>query len=203
MPRRIAAPQIAVVAVLSLAGCAASHHAARNGSSRVSTTAPPSTAAPIQRAAAQIPVPTSIDAHGNVTTQCVTLPANWQMCAVVNGDGSIETLTTLDSRTVVNCVDATAATKQLPAANYDVACRVFKDRTPTTQNPGDLPGHPLLCTLVNDGTLQAGKATPATILNAPILCIDTVHSSVTLYRRGQPPMPCHQSGALADCRPTS
>lgn len=202
MPRRIGVLQIAAVVAFSLAGCAANHHAAPSASAGTSTTASPSTTAP-NNAAAQTPVPTSIDAQGKATTQCVTLPANWQMCAAVNGDGTVETLTTIDTQTVVNCVDATAETKQLPAGEYNIACRVFDNRSPTTQNPADLGGHPLLCALVNDGTLKAGKVTPQEMLQAPLVCIDTLHNSITLYPPGQPPKPCQQNGAYADCRPTS
>ena len=201
MPRWMAAPQIAVIVAILFAGCAASHRAQPSGTSRVSTTVSPSTA-PKGSTTTEPPVPTSVDAQGGATTQCVTLPANWQMCAAVNGDGSVETLTTVDAQTIVNCVDGTADAKALPAGEYNVACRVFKNHAATTQNPADLPGKPLLCALVNDGTLRAGKSTPSALLNAPIVCIDTLHSSVTLYRRGQQPMPCKQSGAIADCRPT-
>jgi len=200
MPRRMTANGIALCLAFALAACAGNQNAARSSSSRDATVAPPATSVPTTVPLTQVPVPTSIDAQGKVTTQCVTLPANWQMCAAVNGDGSVETLTTIDARTIVNCVDATAATPQLPTDEYNIACRVFEDRTPTTQNPADLSGHPLLCALVNGGTLRVGTVTPSTLLNAPLICIDSAQSSVSIYRRGVPPMPCRQAGAFVDCR---
>jgi hypothetical protein len=204
MSLRITAPGFTALVALTLAGCATAHHGTGNAVPRISTTTPKSTSSAKTTTETQTPVPTSIDAHGKATTECVTIPANWPMCAAVNGDGSVATLTTIDSRTLVNCLDATAdTTPQLPHGEYNIACRVFKDRVATTQNPGDLPGHPLLCALVNEGTLVAGKTTSPTLLDAPIVCINTAQSTISLYRRNVTPLPCRQSGALADCRPTS
>jgi hypothetical protein len=176
-----------------LAGCATSHQ-------RASTTEPQSTSSPTTAAQPQAPVPTSVDAKGKVSTECVTIPANWPMCAAVNGDGSVATLTTIDARTLVNCVDATVGTPNVPAGEYNIACRVFKDRVATATNPADLAGHPLLCALVNGGSLMAGKTTPATLLDASIVCINTAQSSVSLYRRGAAPVPCRPAGKLVNCR---
>jgi hypothetical protein len=122
------------------------------------------------------------------------------MCAAINGDGTVATLTTIDAHTRVNCIDASAATPKLARGEYNIACRVFKDRVATTQNPADLPGHPLLCALVNEGALAPGKTTPAVLLESPIICINTAEASVSLYRHGEAPSPCRQAGAIADCR---
>jgi hypothetical protein len=103
----------------------------------------------------------------------------------------------------VNCLDVTALPPSIPGGEYKILCRVIKDGAPTKDNAGNLPGHPLLCALVNGGTLVAGKTTPASLAAASIVCINTAQSSVSLYRKGAPPRRCQLSGSYVDCRRTS
>ena len=206
MWRRIAPTGFAVLLALTVAGCSSSGHATSSAASsttepRGTTSAPRSTVAPTPTTA-DVPVPTTIQANGSVTTKCLTLPANWPMCATVNASGAVATFTTVDSHTAVLCLDSTVEITGVPRGEYSIACRVLTNGKLTKANAGALPGHPLLCSLVNGGTFVAGKATPSALRAGSLVCFDTLHSTAALYRPGAQPSPCQLSGRFVDCRPT-
>jgi hypothetical protein len=195
-----------IVMTAAVSGCGNNSSSAKHSvDTRVASTGATTTST-----SAPTTLSTFIDSKdGTASSECIEVqkapipfPASFQpsLCAALNADTSITTITTAPGARGVLCVDASRDSGGLPLDVYRVSCGVlkegggFEDGAPL----GDT-GQPLACGLVNEAKLELRSTTVAQLQALPVACLDLEHHSVTLWQRDGTSRPCVVGPELITC----
>jgi len=134
----------------------------------------------------------------------IPFPASFQpsLCAALNTDTSVSTVTTAPGAKGVLCVDASRDSGGLPNDVYRLQCGVLKEGGGFEDGASVAlrdAGQPLVCGLVNEAPLELRSTTVAQLQALPVACLDLEHHSVTLWQRDGTSRPCVVGPELITC----